>query len=305
MSTDQKHTNIRYSATRPLLFLFLLTILYLLIPQHNVPLPLAPLPFLPFILIVLLLRLLLDRRLLLLNATWVEVEIRCRERLILGHINQLVEELFDVLSRFGRHLEVWNPQLLGFLLCLFLGNLSVFQVDLVAYEESEAFSSFVVIVEGNPGLRAVEGGYAGDIDDDEGAFGIFEVVGDEGAESLLTCGVPELQAEVLAPVGDILDEEIDADGRLDQWMGTLLDSSNISFTYFSMMLDFPTDWFPSSTIFNLVLPLIVLTELFIFLFKLQLYQNVFQTQALSSTLFSSIALPPFRHPLFGAVPQFK
>ena len=45
-------------------------------------------------------------------------------------------------------------------------------------------------------------------------MGIFEVAGDEGAESFLPSCVPELKAVVFAAVGDIFGEEIDSNGGL-------------------------------------------------------------------------------------------
>jgi hypothetical protein len=44
---------------------------------------------------------------------------------------------------------------------------------------------------------------------------------------------------------------------------TLEVSSNLALTYWSIMLDLPTDWLPRNTILILVFPVAVLAELFI------------------------------------------
>lgn len=87
---------------------------------------------------------------------------------------------------------------------------------------------------------------------------IFEVTGNEGSESLLTCGVPQLKPVIFGLVSDIFGQKIDSDCRLDHIHLTLADYSKRSWIYFSMMLDFPTDWPPKNTILILVFPVTVL-----------------------------------------------
>ena len=50
--------------------------------------------------------------------------------------------------------------------------------------------------------------------------GVLEIVGDQTSEPLLSCGVPELQPEVLVVVADVLADEVDSDCGLSGWGGT-------------------------------------------------------------------------------------
>jgi len=59
-------------------------------------------------------------------------------------------------------------------------------------------------------------------------------------------------------MGDILSEEVDANGGLNEKELTLAVSLKRLWIYFSMMLDLPTDWPPRNTIFILVLLVTVL-----------------------------------------------
>lgn len=95
-------------------------------------------------------------------------------------------------------------------------------------------------------------------------MGIFEVAGNEGPEAFLASGIPQLQTVVLCFVDHIFSEEVDADCGLARGLATLAVSSNLSWIYFSIMLDLPTDWPPRNTTLILVLPVtVLLTEWFI------------------------------------------
>lgn len=114
-----------------------------------------------------------------------------------------------------------------------------------------------------PRLSIIQGSFAADIKDNERTMRIPEVPWYQRFEPLLSCCVPNLQTIRFIADGHLLCQEIDSHCRLHLTLGTFAVSSNLSFTYRSMMHDLPTDWHPSNTIFNFNLPETVLIELFI------------------------------------------
>lgn len=52
-------------------------------------------------------------------------------------------------------------------------------------------------------------------------MGILEVTGDEGPKTFLACRIPQLEAISLIIVDNIAHEEVNADGGLRGWRGTL------------------------------------------------------------------------------------
>lgn len=105
-----------------------------------------------------------------------------------------------------------------------------------------------------PRLEVAESGFLRNIVDHNCTVGVFHVVRDEAAEALLPCGVPQLDAVLLAVPRYVLDVEIDAHSRLHDGKDTLSPSSKRSLIYFSMMEDFPTLWSPRKMILYLVRP---------------------------------------------------
>ena len=90
----------------------------------------------------------------------------------------------------------------------------------------------------------------GQVEYDEGEVGILEVAGDEALEPLLTGCVPELKTDNFAGGGDVLADEIDANGGLSQGTSTFLVGSNSLRMYRAMMELLPTFWSPTRTILN-------------------------------------------------------
>lgn len=114
-------------------------------------------------------------------------------------------------------------------MALLLGDVSIGEVNLVGKEGDNNAVTALVLDIVHPLLYALEGVAVGDIIDDNGHRGIANVVGDEGLESLLASGVPELEADGLLLEEDVLGDEIDADGgSLDQSRGTCSFPSKMS-----------------------------------------------------------------------------
>jgi len=73
---------------------------------------------------------------------------------------------------------------------------------------------------------------------------------------------------------DIFSKEVDPDSRLHEIDLTLADYSNLSWIYFSMMLDLPTDCPPRNTILIFVFPVtVLLIEWFIIQTFINIYSN--------------------------------
>lgn len=102
---------------------------------------------------------------------------------------------------------------MGELFSLFVGDVSVFEVNLVGEEGDDHSVASLVLDVVDPLLHAVEGVPVGDVVHDNCHRGIADVVGDEGLEALLARGVPELQPDGLVLEEDVLRDEVDADGR--------------------------------------------------------------------------------------------
>lgn len=77
------------------------------------------------------------------------------------------------------------------------------------------------IAECSLAFRALhEDKFTRNIENKNGTDCVLEVGGNETAESLLACGVPELEPAGGALVGDVLPDEVDADGGLLKGMRT-------------------------------------------------------------------------------------
>lgn len=70
----------------------------------------------------------------------------------------------------------------------------------------------------------------------------------------MACSVPELKPTCGALVGDVLPDEVDADGRLSYYAFTFYFSSNTLFTNLSMILVFPVPLSPRKIILYVFLP---------------------------------------------------
>lgn len=90
------------------------------------------------------------------------------------------------------------------------------------------------------------------IDDDEAGIGISDVGGDEGAEALLACGIPELQTECFSVNLHGLGHEVDSDSGLNGLATTLEVNSKESWMNLDMIDVLPTFWSPTSTTLNLL-----------------------------------------------------
>ncbi len=87
---------------------------------------------------------------------------------------------------------------------------------------------------------------------------VFQIAWDQRSKALLSSRVPKLQPILLSFVSYIFGQEINPYRWLHQARSTFAVSSNRSWMYFSMMLDFPTDCPPKNTTFILVFPVTVL-----------------------------------------------
>lgn len=86
------------------------------------------------------------------------------------------------------------------------------------------------------------------------AHGIAQVRRNQAFELFLTCSVPQLETAEGALVLDVLAHEVDADGGLSDWAGTLKNSSKRLVANFSMMHVFPTPLSPRKMILWVLLP---------------------------------------------------
>jgi hypothetical protein len=118
----------------------------------------------------------------------------------------------------------------------------------------------VVAVEFQPAVNTLEGLWAGDVVDEDGAVGIADVVGDKTFELLLAGSVPKLQAVDSPIVVNVLDEKVNADSFLDARRGTALLESKRSRMKRSMMADLPTADCPRKTILYLTSHNLVLSS---------------------------------------------
>ena len=105
---------------------------------------------------------------------------------------------------------------------------------------------------------------------------ILHIVGYKASKSLLSCSIPKLYPVVLSISGDIFNVKIYANcGLIIMEILTLKPSSNLSFMYFYIMEDLPTDWSPSRISLYLVLPPpIVLEETLIAFYRLLFLINL-------------------------------
>ena len=103
---------------------------------------------------------------------------------------------------------------------------------------------------------------------------ILHVIGYKASESLLTCCIPKLNSVMFTVSGYVFNVKIYADCRLMVTeIITLEPYSNLSFIYFSMIEDFPTDWSPSRiNLYFVRPPPMVLDETLIRFYKL-LFKN--------------------------------
>lgn len=90
--------------------------------------------------------------------------------------------------------------------------------------------------------------YTRDIEDEYSADCILEIGRNKTAESFLACCVPKLESAGGALVGDVLANEVDADGGLCYDESTFSFSSNWLFTNLSIMLVLPVPLSPRKMI---------------------------------------------------------
>ena len=85
----------------------------------------------------------------------------------------LLKEIIQVLASLRANLEVHQPQLFSLASSFSIAHLSLIgEVDLIADQNGEPISSFVIIVEVQPSLSIIEGCFAADIEDNERAVRI-------------------------------------------------------------------------------------------------------------------------------------
>ena len=91
------------------------------------------------------------------------------------------------------------------------------------------------------------------VENDESNTGIFQIAGDQGPKSLLSCSVPQLQSEVMLPNSEVFRHKINTHGCLDMIIITPCPSSNLSYINRSRIDVFPVDWSPRKTTLILLL----------------------------------------------------
>ena len=87
---------------------------------------------------------------------------------------------------------------------------SVFQVDFVAYEDTDSVVVVALFEQIEPNVYSIEGIFSGDVINKDSAVCISDIVGYETLELFLSSCVPELEAVECSFVVDIFDKEIDA-----------------------------------------------------------------------------------------------
>lgn len=107
-------------------------------------------------------------------------------------INESTKHLYNIFARLGWDLAVECLHTLRFLSALLLWHLTILQIRLIGNKIHEPVSPFVVVEHFYPEIDVIQRWFFAYVVDHESAVGIFEVAGDQWAESLLTCGVPEL-----------------------------------------------------------------------------------------------------------------
>ncbi len=118
----------------------------------------------------------------------------------------------NIATSFGADFLEENIVLFGEFLALLLGNVSLFQIDLIGQKcDDDSVPSLVLHVV-HPLLHALEGIAIGDVVDDNGDGSVSNVVGDEGLETFLSGRIPQLQTDGLVLEEDVLRDEVDSDG---------------------------------------------------------------------------------------------
>ena len=85
----------------------------------------------------------------------------------------LLKEIIQVLASLRANLEVHQPQLFSLASSFSIAHLSLIgEVDLIADQNGEPISSFVIILEVQASLSIIEGCFAADIADNEPAVRI-------------------------------------------------------------------------------------------------------------------------------------
>ncbi len=104
------------------------------------------------------------------------------------------------------------------LLAFFLGDAFLLQIHFITcykqtptYKHFDGFCAFVILKHVVPDFEIGQGfGFWGIIDQN-GAMGVFHVIGDEASEAFLAGGIPQLNTVVFAIAGDVFDVEVDTD----------------------------------------------------------------------------------------------
>ena len=126
---------------------------------------------------------------------------------------QVEEGFLDVGIRLGRRLNVRNAELLGQLFALLGGDRSLLlPIRLVANQNlGDAFAGMLLDV-GVPRSYVFKRLLVGNIEHEQDAHRTTVVGGGDGAETLLTRRVPDLQLDALAIQLNGADLEVNADG---------------------------------------------------------------------------------------------
>ena len=143
----------------------------------------------------------------------------CRGALSLGNSDFIFyfashqsKHLFDILAVFCRGLHEANAVVVGQLLSLFEGDLTLtFQIALVADQDARDVVGSVLLNLGHPRLNVAEGFAVGDIVDHDDSMSTLVVGGSNSFKALLACGIPDLEFDLLAVHIDCLDLKVDSD----------------------------------------------------------------------------------------------
>lgn len=154
-----------------------------------------------------------------------------------------------------------EPIALRRILCIIIQVL--WKVALVTAYCHHCLFATVIAEKIDPGLQVdqrfgacMSEGSTREIEDEDGAYCIFEVAWYEAAIAFLTCSVPQLQATCGGIMRDIFAKKIDSDGGLGSGCITLSFSSNLLLTNLYMMLVLPVLVSPRSMTLKVLLPMV-------------------------------------------------
>ena len=125
-------------------------------------------------------------------------------------IDYRVKQIFKFFALLCWHLEMFGVIKCSMSFSLFLGNVSISQINFIANTDFNSIWSLVLFKHHIPYFEIFEWSFVCDIIDHNCTIGIFHVVGYQTSKSLLSCSVPKLYPIVLSISCYIFNMKIDS-----------------------------------------------------------------------------------------------